>query len=1066
MQQAFPRHAWRPSRTAIAAMRTAATGFAHDQPRAAFASKPSSSTPERYVRNISGSESATAEVHTCADDRDRCTFPCWVGRSDARLSSAVHLDQLGDGMKSDDPIYSRSEDRLDRGGFADHLTTALLALPAERGVVVGLMGPWGVGKTSVVNMVVENLAGRGDRTVLEFNPWMFSSGEQLVSLFFDQLAAQFRLKRPDLDQAADWLEDYGQALTAFAAIPGPGSLISATGTMMRGTGGLLRRRRKNKDPVVNKRDRIVGALQQMEQPIIVVVDDVDRLTSSEIRDVFRLVRLTAHFPKVIYLVVFDRNRVEDALEDDTGDGRAYLDKIVQVPIDMPQVSRLSLEALLLEGLDEVTAMVMNEPVDPVRWSSVFQQAIFPLFHTVRDVSRYLAVLPAMLATVNREVALVDVLALEALRVRQPDVFARLPAMTATLTGAGMQIPDGNARQAQIEELIAGAGNQAQAVQDFCRLLFPAAQRYLGGSHYGSGAIGDWRRDRRVANEDVLEIYLNRALRSDTVPVDTVDTAVAALGDRQALSELLDCLEEPALTDLLVRLAVYEEDLAAQVVEAACAALMPLYQRRRPKREVRLLDLTPDYALDRLILRLLQRLADRAERVRIVEAICSDQGTFTGRIRLLEGLGRQANFTADRLIPADDVDRLYRDLCREVRHGSSTAILAERDPLDLLAKAINDDPGDRDDIDAILANDASAAALLTSALITLPRQVIGGHGTDPFFDLRWESVATVVGDNDAVGALVSRLRDRAKSDADLLHAVDLATDYAQGRAPKGLPRTARPIVARAAPTSPTSVFASSGGSASSAAVVLRVVTAYSVDSPWQEAADVANTAFHRLLCRIASESHLAEITQRVAAAHGLNLTSTDWALDTDMGPNKFTAAVRQDLALDNEEVAATLRYGIMVKDQRGLTALVADICLSPSEALDVKWLPLELDEIKDLLTAALSTVSEPGSDQALASVFDEEVPPPRAAIEFHLGTPTGANTRPNRTLAESVNLAPLGPPNRSANQNLHGAVGADGDLRIDTDERRRYLAAWALGQMAATGWGFLDAPQYLQTATPQ
>ncbi len=77
-------------------------------------------------------------------------------------------------MRGDNPIGSRAEDRLGRTGFADHLAVALRGASADQGLVVALVGSWGSGKTSILNMVREQLSNAPSRTVLTFNPWMFS----------------------------------------------------------------------------------------------------------------------------------------------------------------------------------------------------------------------------------------------------------------------------------------------------------------------------------------------------------------------------------------------------------------------------------------------------------------------------------------------------------------------------------------------------------------------------------------------------------------------------------------------------------------------------------------------------------------------------------------------------------------------------------------------------------------------------------------------------------------------------------------------------------------------------
>ena len=45
---------------------------------------------------------------------------------------------------------------------------------------------------------------------------------------------------------------------------------------------------------------------------VVILDDLDRLTAGEARDVFRLVQLTASFPNIVYVLAFDRHQIEGA----------------------------------------------------------------------------------------------------------------------------------------------------------------------------------------------------------------------------------------------------------------------------------------------------------------------------------------------------------------------------------------------------------------------------------------------------------------------------------------------------------------------------------------------------------------------------------------------------------------------------------------------------------------------------------------------------------------------------------------------------------------------------------
>ena len=92
---------------------------------------------------------------------------------------------------------------------------------------------------------------------------------------------------------------------------------------------------RRKEGVSGRRNKVKNALSALDKPLVVVVDDIDRLTTPEIRNIFKLVRLTANFPNVIYITAFDRERVEKALTEQGIPGREYLEKILQLGIDLP-----------------------------------------------------------------------------------------------------------------------------------------------------------------------------------------------------------------------------------------------------------------------------------------------------------------------------------------------------------------------------------------------------------------------------------------------------------------------------------------------------------------------------------------------------------------------------------------------------------------------------------------------------------------------------------------------------------------------------------------------------------
>jgi KAP family P-loop domain len=957
-------------------------------------------------------------------------------------------------VSGDNPIKSSTADRLGRSGFADHLATALLGEAASEGLVAALVGPWGQGKTSVLNMVKEQLEGRHSRAVLTFNPWMFSGRDQLVSAFFEQVAGQLRLKGSAERVLADQLLSYGQALSPLAFVPVAGAWFARAGAVATAI-GQARTARKKPDPVEQQRQAIEAALGKLAEPIFVFIDDIDRLTAPEIRDMLGLVRLAAHFPKIIYLLAFDRAKVERALDQDgLDDGRSYLDKIVELSFDLPATSRHALGNLLIEGLDQVISGIETGPFDAGRWPDVLARVIGPLLSTPRDINRYLAALPASLRMLGDEVALVDVFALEAVRLRLPDVFAQLGPMSRALTDVGMFTSQTPGWQEEVHAFIQSAGDHALVVTDLCRLLFPATERYLGSNTtYPSNWLPIWRKKRQVASPDVLAVYLSKQLPPGSVPAATVEIAVAAMPRKALFQAVVDNLSADDLDDLLTRLAGYEDDIAPDAALPGCTVLLGLYPRLRTQSKG-FLDIGPEFAVDRVVLQLLRRVDDVTERTGIVEELCTAVTGFTGRIRLLHLVGRRPNPDMERLIPAAESDRLFRQVCREIRHSAAAQVTAERDPLQLLAAALAEDPADREDIDRLLEDDDTAAALLLSAPAQVRSQAVGSVAMQTEQVLRWQFLGSVVGDNEAIAALVDRVAVARANDETAMAIVALARQYLTGWRPPMSPFSGQEPVIRQAFNHPNMIFSPSVIGSGWPALLIRAVTTYEVDPAWVGRADVSGAEFHRRLAGSLTEVSLTGQVAALAETRALPAEASDWKPDRDA--HQFVGAAVQRLIIGPaDESAAVLRYAVFLPDNTGPMRLITDIALSPREATDAKWGRLGLEELRDVMAAALEATAGPVADQILRSIYAGEAPP-RTAVELYLWSAQGqSGDRPSNTLNSTIDLDTLGPPTRPDWPALQGMFAVAGETPTTSAQDRRHLIVHALIRMALD-WGYLDA----------
>lgn len=469
----------------------------------------------------------------------------------------------------DNPIRGPEEDVLGRNDVAESFVRHVLELDVSEGAVVGVFGPWGSGKTSFINLAREKFKERGN-PVFDFNPWMFSGTEQLVQRFFTELSSEFNIhvnsKRAELGEKIE-------SFSSFVATSNPGISL-----LMKALGEALQYGKKG---IKEQREKLRKALEREfeEKPGIIVLDDVDRLTTDEIRTIFKLVRLTANFPNLVYIVACDRFRVEEALGESGLSGRDYLEKIFQLPYNLPETP----DQILQEQIGESVSVIVrieesthSTPFDEEVWHSVFLGIVEPLIRNMRDVRRYEAAVRGTLINLRGRVELADVLGLEAIRIFLPDVFRLLHSVIDIITvaspsgGKARAMKDRSKKrvsdkskneewkQKKIEELREAAKTpeeQEEIVDQMLYYLFQHYSQISASSQIVAPSLPEHAllANRRVAHEDILCFYLECVPGANLSAFERAKEIFASMNDRSALDRCIRSFkpeEWPSIIDLL------------------------------------------------------------------------------------------------------------------------------------------------------------------------------------------------------------------------------------------------------------------------------------------------------------------------------------------------------------------------------------------------------------------------------------------------------------------------------------------------------------------------------------
>lgn len=263
------------------------------------------------------------------------------------------------------------EDLLGFQPHADRLAAMLLKQQfPDASFVVGIEGEWGEGKSSFINCLKQRFEqaeekGETPPVVVDFNPWWFENPEKTASNLLEAIIngrdlCDIKAKKAlanllkALNHVNPWLEKLFSNPVVLAPFFGTSAVAAYKSETWLGVAGAavvalvchlglqwLARQRTYSESLAGLKQKAAAALKSEKmkgQKQIVIIDDLDRLSHEEIREVFRAVKGVLDLPNIVYVIAYDRAIVASALDEihPGRGGEAYLEKIVQLPYRLPK----------------------------------------------------------------------------------------------------------------------------------------------------------------------------------------------------------------------------------------------------------------------------------------------------------------------------------------------------------------------------------------------------------------------------------------------------------------------------------------------------------------------------------------------------------------------------------------------------------------------------------------------------------------------------------------------------------------------------------------------------------
>lgn len=220
---------------------------------------------------------------------------------------------------ADDEITSEKEDLFSTETPVEAFAEAVLASKAHAGLVFGIDGPWGIGKTSFINLAEHhwNKTGNNSVVVFRFEPLRYASEPNLAERFIRELSASIQ-KRVFVPEFRPVASRYSRMLKGKADVSFLGFKVS------------LEPASETIDELLEDIDDV---LKRIGKRLIIIIDDLDRLEASAVNSVLFTVRRTFKLSRATYILCYDTEKLIGG-NADREHAREFLEKFITVKLSL------------------------------------------------------------------------------------------------------------------------------------------------------------------------------------------------------------------------------------------------------------------------------------------------------------------------------------------------------------------------------------------------------------------------------------------------------------------------------------------------------------------------------------------------------------------------------------------------------------------------------------------------------------------------------------------------------------------------------------------------------------
>lgn len=337
-------------------------------------------------------------------------------------------------IEEDQPITDIEEDILGRKTMVNHISNFILNQRSKKSIAIGIVGGWGDGKSSVMELVEKSIKKESGCIIIHFNSWLSISVNSIIADFFETI--EVAISETSIDVSKE-LKKYGKKVLSVNT--------NSVTDILQNSLNLVQDK-----SMIEEFHRINKLLKRLNKKIIVFCDDLDRLQPNEVFEVLKLIRNTASFDVFNYVVGYDKEYVTKALDkNNISSPKKYIEKIFIKEFPLPPIQQEDINEFIKDKIARIVSVDNKKEVDEVIEGSIFSldginsgknkiESIkidkFQSLKNIRDAKRFINEFSGGLKNIEEEIEIKDYLLIKLLKFSYYEVYCLLLQRGAFLEG--------------------------------------------------------------------------------------------------------------------------------------------------------------------------------------------------------------------------------------------------------------------------------------------------------------------------------------------------------------------------------------------------------------------------------------------------------------------------------------------------------------------------------------------------------------------------------------------------------------------------------------------------------